>query len=98
MDVSGIALSHITVYQCIVANKTHGGSLYKDLSRFGKRRCSDGKCKTGCAIMPNRVDITDRPEAVDLRSCLSGWEVFRPNCDHRPDQLTLPWKVRTCKL
>ena len=68
------AISHTTVYKRIVANKAQGGTLYKDLPRHGKRRCKGGKRKAGRSMIPNRVDITERPEVVELRSRLGDWE------------------------
>ena len=68
------AISHTTVYKRIAANKAQGGTLYKDLPRHGKRRCKGGKRKAGRSLIPNRVDITERPEVVELRSRLGDWE------------------------
>lgn len=74
LEVPDIALSHTTVYSRIASDKTQGGTLYKDLPRFGKRRCKGGKRKAGRSLIPNRVDITERPEVVDLRTRLGDWE------------------------
>ncbi len=74
IEVPDIALSHTTIYKRIFANKMHGGSLYKNLARFGKKRCKGGKRKSGRTMIPKRVDISDRPEVVDLRSRLGDWE------------------------
>ena len=48
--------------------------MYKKLPRFGKRRCKGGKRKAGRSLIPNRVDISERPEVVELRSRLGDWE------------------------
>ncbi|WP_263322374.1 IS30 family transposase [Endozoicomonas sp. Mp262] len=74
IEVPEIALSHTSVYSRIADNKAQGGSLYKKLPRFGKRRCKGGKRKAGRSLIPNRVDITERPEVVELRSRLGDWE------------------------
>lgn len=74
VEVPDIALSHTTVYKRIAADKTRGGSLYKDLPRYGKRRCKGGKRKAGRSLIPNRVDIKERPEIVNLRSRVGDWE------------------------
>ena len=37
-------------------------------------RCKGGKRKAGRSLIPNRVDITERPEVVELRSRLGDWE------------------------
>lgn len=74
IEVPDIALSHTTIYSRIAANKARGGSLHTKLPRFGKRRCKGGKRKAGRSLIPNRVDITERPEVVELRSRLGDWE------------------------
>ena len=74
IEVPKIALSHTSVYSRIASNKARGGSLYKKLPRFGKRRCKGGKRKAGRSLIPNRVDITERPEVVELRSRVGDWE------------------------
>ena len=74
VEVPDIALSHTSVYNRIADDKARGGSLYKDLPRFGKRRCKGGKRKAGRSMIPNRVDITERPDVVDLRSRVGDWE------------------------
>ena len=50
--------------------------LYTRLPRFGKKRWKGGKRhrKAGVAIIPNRVDISSRPEVVEQRSRLGDWE------------------------
>ncbi|TMO73885.1 IS30 family transposase, partial [Pseudoalteromonas sp. S3776] len=68
IEVPEITLSHTTIYSRISSDKAQGGSLYKKLPRFGKRRCKGGKRKAGRSLIPNRVDITERPEVVELRS------------------------------
>ena len=74
IEVPESTISHTTVYKRIAANKTQGGTLYKDLPRHGKRRRKGGKRKAGRSLIPNRVDIAERPEVVDLRSRLGDWE------------------------
>ena len=55
VEVPGFALSHATVYKRIADDKARGGSLYKDLPRFGKRRCKVS-VQTG-GILPLLVEI-----------------------------------------
>ncbi|KEQ18428.1 IS30 family transposase [Endozoicomonas numazuensis] len=74
IEIPEITLSHTTIYARIADNKASGGTLYKKLPRFGKRRCKGGKRKAGRSLIPNRVDITERPEVVGLRSRLGDWE------------------------
>ena len=74
LEVPEIALSHTSVYSRIAADKAQGGALYKKLPRFGKRRCKGGKRKAGRFLIPNRVDISERPEVVELQSRVGDWE------------------------
>ena len=69
-------LSHTTIYRRIEENRKQGGMLYTRLPRFGKKRWKGGKRhrKAGVAIIPNRVDISSRPEVVEQRSRLGDWE------------------------
>ena len=74
VEMPDSAISHTTIYKRIAANKAQGGILYKDLLRHGKRLCKGDKRKAGRSLIPNRVDITERPEVVELRSRLGDWE------------------------
>lgn len=69
-------LSHTTIYRRVEENRKQGGMLYTRLPRFGKTRWKGGKRyrKAGVAIIPNRVDISSRPEVVEQRSRLGDWE------------------------
>ncbi len=105
IEVPKIALSHTSVYKRIADNKARGGSLYRKLPRFGKRRCKGGKRKAGRSLIPNRVDITERPEVVELRSRVGDWEgdtVFGQDAHlvtlvDRKSRFTLIGKVDTKK-
>lgn len=71
----GIAsISHETIYQYIGKNKRAGGSLYKQLRHKGKKynKRSSGKAGRGC--IPNRVDITERPQIVEQKTRIGDWE------------------------
>ena len=70
------SLSHTTIYRRIEEDRQQGGLLYTRLPRFGKTRRKGGKrCRTaGVANIPNRVDISSRPEIVEHRSRLGDWE------------------------
>jgi IS30 family transposase len=69
-------LSHTTIYRRIEEDRRQGGLLHARLPRFGKKRWKGGKRnrKAGVAIIPNRVDISCRPELVEHRSRLGDWE------------------------
>jgi len=71
----GIAsISHEAIYQYIWKNKRAGGSLYKNLRHSGKKynKRSSGKAGRGC--IPNRVDITERPQIVEEKARVGDWE------------------------
>ena len=68
------AVSHTTLYLLISEDKVNGGKLYRQLPRFGKTRWKGGKRKAGRSMIPDRKDITERPNIVELRSRLGDWE------------------------
>lgn len=69
-------LSHSTIYRRIEENRLQGGAWYKHLPRYGKTRWKGGKRSKGAGVrlIPNRVDISLRPEVVDERSRIGDWE------------------------
>ena len=68
------SISHESIYQHIWKNKRSGGVLYKQLRHNGKRynKRSSGKAGRGC--IPNRVDITERPQIVEEKTRIGDWE------------------------
>ncbi len=72
----GEKLSHTTIYRRIEENRLQGGNLYRHLPRFGKTRWKGGKRskKAGVRLIPERVDIAERPDVVDARERLGDWE------------------------
>ena len=69
-----IKLHHETIYQYILADKTAGGTLYKHLRHQKKtyrKRYGSAHNRTG---IPNRVDIEQRPQAVNERKRVGDWE------------------------
>jgi IS30 family transposase len=69
-------LSHTTIYRRIEENKKQGGTTHCHLPHFGKSRWKGGKRKrnAGVGCIPNRVDISDRPDIVENRERLGDWE------------------------
>lgn len=69
-------LSHTSIYRRISENKQQGGALYKQLPRYGKTRWKGGKRNrnAGVSMIPNRVDIKERPPIVEKRERLGDWE------------------------
>ena len=67
-------ISTETIYRMILKDKVAGGSLYRFLRHQGKKyRKRYGK-NDYRGIIPNRVDIADRPSVVDSRSRIGDWE------------------------
>ena len=69
-----IKLHHETIYQYVLADKTAGGTLYKHLRHQKKtyrKRYGSAHNRTG---IPNRVDIEQRPQAVNERKRVGDWE------------------------
>jgi IS30 family transposase len=69
-------LSHVTIYRRIEEDKQQGGQLYRKLPRYGKKRWKGGKRgrNAGAKLIPNRVDISERPAIVETRTRLGDWE------------------------
>ena len=68
-------ISHESIYKHVRADKLTGGELYKKLRHKGKkykRRVSGKKAGRGC--IPNRVDISQRPDIVEKKSRIGDWE------------------------
>jgi IS30 family transposase len=68
------SISHESIYQHIWKNKRSGGMLFKKLRHNGKKynKRSSGKAGRGC--IPNRVDITERPQIVEQKTRIGDWE------------------------
>jgi IS30 family transposase len=71
-----IPLSHTTIYRRILEDRHQGGHLFCKLPRFGKTRWKGGKRnkKAGVRLIPDRVDITQRPTVANDRKRLGDWE------------------------
>jgi len=68
------AISHETIYQRILEDKNNGGSLYTHLRCKKKRKKRYGSGKSSRGVIPNRVDIDERPAIVDKRTRVGDWE------------------------
>nr|WP_217907702.1 IS30 family transposase [Desulfosediminicola ganghwensis] len=68
--------SYTTIYRRISEDRLQGGLLHTRLPRYGKKRWQGGKRyrKADLAAIPNRVDISSRPDVVEQRSRLGDWE------------------------
>lgn len=68
-------VSHETIYRFIWEDKASGGNLYKHLRNKGKRYKKRGSKKDTRGIIPNRVDIGQRPEIVDKKERFGDFEI-----------------------
>ncbi len=71
-----VQLCHSTIYRRIEEDRQRGGKLHCKLPRFGKTRWKGGKRyrQAGVRMIPDRVDITNRPKIVETRDRLGDWE------------------------
>lgn len=68
------AISHETIYQRVLEDKELGGTLHLHLRCQRKKKKRYGSAKSKRGTIPNRVDISERPKAVELRQCVGHWE------------------------
>jgi IS30 family transposase len=76
MKVNGKAgVSHERIYLHVWADKKAGGTLYKHLRHSGKKY-NKRKGKTGGrGLIPNRIDIDQRPAIVAEKTRIGDWEI-----------------------
>jgi len=67
-------ICHETIYQWIYYNAMNGGDLYTHLRRHHKRRRKQRRYRSCRGLIPGRVSISKRPEAVDNRKRFGDWE------------------------
>jgi IS30 family transposase len=60
-------VSHETLYKWIWEDKRHHGELYKHLRHRGRRHSKRSLSRKRRGVIPNRVDISERPAIVDER-------------------------------
>ncbi len=68
-------VSHETIYRWIWEDKRRGGDLHKFLRRQGRKYAKRGSKNAGRGFIPNRVDIDDRPEIVELKERFGDLEI-----------------------
>lgn len=67
-------ISHETIYQWIYTDAINGGDLYTHLRRLHKKRRKQRHYGSGRGLIPGRVSIRKRLEAVDSRQRFGDWE------------------------
>ena len=70
-----VSVSTEWIYQYIRADRQRGGVLWRSLRRRGKKPNVTAGRDRGRGCLPNRVDISERPEGVAAKSWVGGWEV-----------------------
>jgi transposase, IS30 family len=73
--VTGIKISHESIYLHIWKDKRNGGILYKNLRRCGKKYNKRKGKTAGRGLIPNRVGIEKRPLEVDKKTRVGDLEI-----------------------
>jgi len=69
-----VSLSHERIYRMIWQDKRDGGELWRCLRRRGKRYNKRSGQNAGRGLIPNRIDISERPAIVERKTRLGDWE------------------------
>ena len=77
LSEQGIQLSHERIYQMIWDDKRDGGYLWRSLRRRGKRYNKRAGKNAGRGLIPNRIDISERPAIVARKTRLGDWRRHR---------------------
>jgi len=71
----GVAfISHESIYRHVWKDKKDGGKLYLHLRQSGKKYNKRNGKNSGRGLIPNRVDIDQRPAIVAAKSRIGDWE------------------------
>lgn len=70
----GFTMSHETMYQYILYDKKHGGSIYKHLRFVPKRRRKRYNSHDSRGRLAGKLMINDRPAEINSRSSIGHWE------------------------
>lgn len=71
----GIKISHESIYRLIWEDKKQGGILYTHLRHKAKKYNKRGSKKAGRGLIPNRIDIDQRPIIVDQKIRIGDFEL-----------------------
>jgi IS30 family transposase len=82
LSEQGIKLSHERIYQMMWDDKRDGGNLWRSLRRRGKRYSRRAGKNAGRGLIPNRIDISERPAIVARKTRL---ETGRATPSSAPD-------------
>lgn len=70
-----VSISHESIYKHIWKNKKWGGLLYKHLRHNGKKYNKRSGKNAGRGLIPDRVDIDERPALVEKKLRIGDWEL-----------------------
>lgn len=70
----GLRVSHETIYQWLYRDAAQGGQAYQLLVRAHKRRRKHYKYGQCRGLIPHRIDISQRPDAIQRRQRYGHWE------------------------
>ena len=71
---AAVFISHERIYQHVWKDKKDGGTLYLHLRHSGKKYNRRKGRNSGRGLIPNRVDIDQRPPIVAAKSRIGDWE------------------------
>src|SRR5271157_1628362 len=74
LSEQGIQLSHERIYWTIWDDKRDGGNLWRCLRPRGKRYNKRAGKNAGRGLIPNRIDVSERPAIVARKTRLGDWE------------------------
>jgi IS30 family transposase len=74
LTATGMAISHESIYRMIWRDKREGGTLWQCLRRRGKRYNKRANKSAGRGIIPDRIDISQRPKVVERKTRVGDWE------------------------
>ncbi len=76
LDRSGAKIiSHETIYQHVLADKTNAGTLWKHLRWSHKKKRKRYGKQDRRGVIPDRVSIDDRPDIVAKKGRIGDWEI-----------------------
>lgn len=75
LKLEDVHISHETIYRVIWADQVRGGSLYKHLRHQKKKYNKRSGKNAGRGLIPNRVDIDQRPAIVERKDRLGDLEL-----------------------
>jgi len=76
LSASGfLPISHQTIYNYIRWERKKGGNLWKHLRQSTKKRRKKHNSKNTRGILPNKRNISERPDLVESRERIGDWEI-----------------------